>query len=117
MTNCERAAKWNKEHHERRMTIMRKYRKNHIDQLRNAEYKRYYGITVDDYNRMYAEQDGQCKICSRPQFEMKQALSVDHDHVTRKIRGLLCIRCNNRLATLEDKEFCAKASLYLAEGI
>jgi hypothetical protein len=38
-------------------------------------------------------QGGGCGICGGPK-QPTQALSVDHDHATGFIRGLLCYRCN-----------------------
>jgi hypothetical protein len=50
-----------------------------------------YGISVADYERMYAQQGGRCRICKR---KPKRGLCVDHSHATRKVRGLLCHNCN-----------------------
>src|SRR5262245_11939341 len=47
-----------------------------------------YGITEDDYQRMLTEQRGVCAICQRHQ--RYQRLSIDHNHRTGKVRGLLC---------------------------
>lgn len=35
-----------------------------------------------------------CAICKKPGLAFKKRLSVDHNHKTGKIRGLLCFRCN-----------------------
>lgn len=35
-----------------------------------------------------------CSICQKPRTAFKNALSIDHNHRTGKIRGLLCYRCN-----------------------
>lgn len=54
-----------------------------------------YGLSYDEYELLLACQDFRCAICEgRPR---KHALSVDHDHKTGEIRGLLCSRCNHRL--------------------
>src|SRR6185437_14192734 len=56
---------------------------------------RKYGVTHDDYMEMLAKQNGVCAICNLPERSAKTAaLSVDHDHSTGKVRGLLCVRCN-----------------------
>jgi hypothetical protein len=53
--------------------------------------RRRYGMEPDDYDRLLAEQDGKCALCgAAPGYP----LHVDHDHVTKKNRGLLCARCN-----------------------
>lgn len=36
----------------------------------------------------------QCAICKRPRSDFKNNLSVDHNHKTGKLRGLLCYQCN-----------------------
>jgi len=70
-----------------------------------------YGITLDDYDRMFAAQDGVCVICSEPETKMWRGhtgraavtrLCVDHDHDTGKVRELLCDRCNKLLGFARD---------------
>lgn len=61
----------------------------------------FHGITAEVYQGMFARQQGCCAICVQPQG--KRRLSVDHDHKTGKIRGLLCHRCNVALGFLEDR--------------
>ncbi len=66
-----------------------------------------FGITEEDYQRLLKEQNGVCKICGRPEAISRNGiprhLSVDHDHETHVVRGLLCSRCNIALGSfLED---------------
>jgi hypothetical protein len=64
--------------------------------------KRTYGITEDDYQRLLEHQGGVCAICG--QVPRAKRLAVDHDHVTGKVRGLLCANdefgCNVTLRRL-----------------
>ncbi len=66
----------------------------------NAEMRRKYGIGIDYYEQMFADQDGQCAICGRPAGE--ERLAIDHDHQTGHVRGLLCPSCNNGLGRFAD---------------
>lgn len=52
-----------------------------------------YGITQAEYDVLLARQLGVCAICKGTNASGK-ALSVDHCHITHKIRGLLCSKCN-----------------------
>lgn len=52
-----------------------------------------YGITRDEYLAIYDAQGGKCAICQRATGASKN-LSVDHDHETGEVRGLLCTPCN-----------------------
>lgn len=69
-----------------------------------------YGITLEDYDRMLAEQEGRCAICGtdNPVGEgnstTKQSFSfaVDHCHDTGLVRGLLCNPCNRGLGFFKD---------------
>lgn len=63
---------------------------------------RLYGIEHDDYDRMFAEQEGRCAICGRHQCEFKRRLAIDHDHATNVVRALLCPACNAALGGLQD---------------
>lgn len=68
--------------------------------------KRTYGITVDDYEVMYEDQQGLCVICRTEGFVMDpkhtMKLVVDHCHATGVVRGLLCHNCNRALGLLHD---------------
>ena len=92
-----------------------KYPKMKEKGQRNYDLKRFYGITLDDYNRIFIEQTGCCAMCGRHQSEFKKRLAVDHDHKTGKIRGLLCTNCNLKLGILEDKNLVELSKLYLAK--
>jgi hypothetical protein len=50
---------------------------------------------------MLLGQDGVCKICSKPPLD-NPYLCVDHSHITGRVRGLLCTRCNTGLGQFED---------------
>ena len=79
-----------------------------------CHYKKKYGITIEDYNRLFEEHDGCCAICGRHQTELVRKLHIDHDHNTGKIRGLLCYNCNDGLGRFRDNpELLNKAVEYL----
>jgi uncharacterized protein GlcG (DUF336 family) len=75
--------------------------------------KQNFGLTLAEYDKMLESQGGVCKICGGVGLSGKR-LSVDHDHETGKVRGLLCSKCNTAIGLLDDdpKTFL-KASLYL----
>ncbi|SRR5258707_12594604 len=84
------------------------YRKLHN---RRYELKRKYGATQADYEMMYATQKGICLLCNK--FFSK--LCIDHDHITGKIRGLLCSPCNIHLGHYEKIK--VQAEIYLSKDI
>lgn len=65
-----------------------------------------YGITLNQYNLALWLQDDKCAICKQPETRIVNGkvckLSVDHCHKTRKLRKLLCFRCNSVLGKLGD---------------
>ena len=60
-----------------------------------------YGITEADYDVLLEAGNGACWICHRR--PKKQRLHVEHDHITKRIRGLACYRCNTMLQHANDK--------------
>lgn len=58
-----------------------------------------YGLTPNEYDGMFIEQDGLCFICKDPN---KLKLVVDHNHTTGMPRKLLCHLCNNIVAQQEN---------------
>lgn len=94
----EDAKRWNRENPERAL---------------DHHYKVRYGITNADYLRMFAEQDGVCAICAKPQPNGRR-LYVDHDHVTGAVRKLLCRNCNSGIGNfMEDVDLLARATEYI----
>jgi len=77
------------------------------------------GMTIEQYDALFASQGGRCAICgSPPQDDKKRRLVVDHNHKTEKNRGLLCIKCNNTLERLESiPSWVEKAQEYLAKHL
>jgi hypothetical protein len=59
-----------------------------------------------NYERMWKEQGGKCAICGKDvttvKTDGKYAASVDHDHDTGIVRGLLCGNCNHGLGKFKD---------------
>src|SRR6266576_2886546 len=53
-----------------------------------------FGITESQYADLLQRQHGCCAVCGRHADRFKIRLSVDHDHASNEIRGLLCIHCN-----------------------
>lgn len=59
-----------------------------------------YAITEDQYQQILQLQNGVCAICGNHQ--RRQRLSIDHCHLTKKVRGLLCTRCNRNIGRFYD---------------
>ena len=76
--------------------------------------KKLYGITVKQRSNMYVGQNGCCAICGESIPYDK--IYTDHDHKTGRVRGLLCCKCNLKLAVLDDKEFVIRATKYIGDG-
>ena len=100
----------------------RRYRKLHPEIMskigRRNNIKQMYGITMKDYELMLNTQNGRCIICERDFMENKTKICIDHNHVTGKVRGLLCNSCNIFIGFLEGKELLYnKAKEYLNGGI
>lgn len=74
---------------------------------------RAYGIEPEVYYKMLEKQGHKCAICKADPGH--RVLSIDHDHKTLKVRGLLCDGCNLSLGHLERTEWVEKAMQYLAE--
>lgn len=125
--NKERLKEHNKKYRwENREQILKRKKKYYVDNrekerarvLRNYHHdakwrERKYGVTNQDYQNMLVEQNNCCAICGKHQSREKHALSVDHNHQTGEVRGLLCKRCNHYLAVLEDTIFVGRAKEYL----
>lgn len=73
-----------------------------------------YGLEHGGYERMLEEQEHRCAICQTTTPGGKGVFHLDHDHVTKKIRGLLCQSCNYGLGNFKDSPaLLQEAIIYL----
>jgi hypothetical protein len=80
---------------------------------RRSELRCFYRMTESDLHRMFAMQRGRCATCSSALAQ--QNLAVDHDHITGRVRGLLCSRCNLAIGSLKDDPKVIRSAIrYLA---
>jgi hypothetical protein len=78
-------------------------------------------MSKEQYTERLKEQSNVCAICG--QEDNNRLLAIDHNHaccIGEKScglcnRGLLCNRCNKKLAAIEDKKFLEAAIAYLTK--
>jgi hypothetical protein len=105
----------------------RRYRKNHPDKVRRTRRKSdhkyylkiFYDMTVEEYSLLLRKQKGHCAICGRKPRQLNgrnrhttgRRLCVDHNHKTKKNRGLLCDVCNRGIGQFKESIRILKAAL------
>jgi formate dehydrogenase maturation protein FdhE len=76
--------------------------------------KRKYGLTIEQWKALFAAQRGLCPICGAILQDDVDTV-VDHDHITNKVRGLLCRKCNCGIGLLQDSvTILERATRYVA---
>jgi len=85
-------------HHDKRTTNKRRTTCN---DCRN-HHKRVTNISSDHRKDLLEEQNNSCAICGINAEELSKKLSVDHNHETNQVRGLLCNSCNLGLGQFKD---------------
>lgn len=73
----------------------REYHKAHKPQYKQYLLKKIFNLSQAQHKNMKQAQKGLCAICGLR--ELSRDLSVDHNHITKKVRGLLCSKCNQAL--------------------
>ena len=111
----DRQRYWNKrkytfKHAEKAKAYQAGYRKSARGALTKDRYhiKSKFGLSLDDVRDMLDAQKGCCKLCdfdfgsSKPSGRGKhRTYTIDHDHKTGRIRGLLCHQCNINIGYYE----------------
>lgn len=81
---------------------------------KSRDLMRSFGIMIEQYRQMLADQKGVCYICKNPETEIRKgkllALCVDHCHATGAVRGLLCVACNSGIARFKDDPALMRAA-------
>lgn len=98
------------------------YWKKQARKLRNQ--LRPYGLTVEQYQHLLADQDGRCAICRSSEPGGRGGWNIDHDHSCcpdksscgECIRGLLCWSCNLMLGNASDDPIRLRAAAEYVEA-
>jgi len=103
--------------------ILRKYVENtpqDIVSRKDYQLQYHYGITIADYKALLEQQNYRCAVCDTQHMaesaneSIARGLAVDHDHVTKLVRGLLCGNCNKAIGCFRDSpQLLRKAADYL----
>lgn len=90
---------------------------------RISQLKRRFGLTVAQFDAIWASQGSKCPVCFRNDEALQ--LHVDHDHACCPslptcggcVRGILCRECNIALGFLKDStESLNRAITYLSQN-
>ena len=94
-----------------------------IARLKMIEWK--YGLTYQQYQELVERYNGRCHIClqvprikglSTDRTKVSTSLSVDHDHKTGEVRGLLCSHCNGAIGWFRDNPVFMQAAIQYLKG-
>lgn len=122
MSNCKICVKkqandWHKNNKERNLINVKRWTANnkekHNRSMKKCKLKKFYNMTLEQYDNLVIFQSNKCAICDQKE---KNDLSVDHNHITGEIRGLLCQMCNKALGLFKTDlgpELLEKAIKYI----
>lgn len=102
---------------EKYLIYLREYREKNKLKMFYTHIKYKYGISREQYELLFKQQNGCCAICEKSQEQCKYRLHVDHNHDSNIIRGLLCNDCNCALGLFKEQPLILqKAILYLEKS-
>lgn len=121
--NREKYLAWRKKNYESRKDHLnlknrenlKKSRLNNPDLWKSRGLKDRYGISLEDYNIMFSNQQGCCAICGTHQSSLKWRLGVDHNHATGVVRSLLCRNCNAAIGLAKENTEILKSMISYLE--
>jgi hypothetical protein len=104
----ESTRRFRERHPERAREQMNRYNRKrladpeHLRRKREDAMRHRYGLEPEQIQAMRDVQGDLCAICRRVHIGRGDRLHIDHDHVTGKVRGLLCMRCNTMIGLADD---------------
>jgi len=111
-SEIKRVGQWQRENPEMVRATMKRFTasgKRNISN-RKTHLKRKYGLALEAFDALLASQGGGCAVCGRTDAD-----NVDHDHVTGRVRGILCFNCNVAIGHVaEDEDRLVALIAYLA---
>ena len=111
--NIESKRQYRKDNVEKIKEWYKQYYKNNKEKVLEYATKRNYGLSHEDWLKIWETQNGECAICGEF-FDKPSDAQVDHNHKTNEIRGLLCRKCNLGIGYFNDNlELMMRAIKYL----
>lgn len=82
------------------------YRAANPEKIRDTKLRQAYGVGIIYYDAKLKEQGGVCASCGRCRKDTWRgklvAMPLDHNHLTKQPRGVLCSKCNRALGLVEE---------------
>lgn len=104
----ECTATWNK--------VRYKKTANRSAASRRLHLQKKYGMTPEEWDVLYENQNGLCAICKEPGEQEGRRFHVDHCHDSGSVRGLLCHGCNTAIGHLRDDPEIMRAAAEYVES-
>jgi hypothetical protein len=102
-------------HIDKSREYQRLWRRANPESTKNTMFRKKYGMTLQEWGVMLGKQEGLCSICCKV-LDGNRGTHVDHDHVTGKVRSILCKNCNTGLGQFGDNaETLVLAARYLQD--
>ena len=73
-----------------------------------------YNITTEILEDMLKAQNNKCAICGNV-FKNRRDTHIDHNHNTKKVRGLLCQKCNQAIGLVNENTVLLKSAISYLE--
>jgi hypothetical protein len=103
--------RWQQENKDRVNAYRRARNATRRREIREGHLKRTFGLTLAEYEAILEAQGGGCAICGEVPDEGK---SFHVDHLSDRVRGILCVRCNNALGQMKEQvELLLRAADYV----
>ena len=102
---------WNKRNPQSRVAATQKWKRNNPHKPISARLKKAYGITLEEYEGLLAQQGNRCAICSADKPGGIGRFHVDHDHVTGRVRGMLCNNCNTAIGLMRENTTILRSAI------
>lgn len=116
LKNKAKLQQYHKEYNEKHKELLARkrklYKKKNEVKIKIGKLVHYFNISKEEATKLYYKKiNGFCDICGKPEKSKRFLLSVDHNHETGKIRGLLCGHCNKALGGFNDNIDTLKSAI------
>jgi hypothetical protein len=112
----EKSKKWYEENKEYAIKRNNKWKENNKDKFKLSQkknrLKKRYGMTLEEYDKILLSQKNKCAIC----HEILVKPDLDHDHKTKKHRGILCHNCNVMIGLAKDSTLILNNAIHYLKG-